>query len=397
MVDTASHAYADCRVIDLRLLWIRRVWEFFRDKYDQRNEARTGEMLVAADEVVWSCYSQPLDRLKAFAPNLSPQPPPLPYLETRYSPEAFPAELVPSSLKSEVDADFLRRHLHRLPISVVRLPPACVEAPWWLVYLGHEVGHHIAAQLFTPERRQAVLDAVGGDDGERARWERWAGEVFADVYSVLMMGPAAVWSMVELEMGSQAQMSTPRTAYPSPAVRLLLLPRPQRISAFRTRTSWIDAREHARRHSGSRPRSHARPPFREGGAGDQDPRADAPPDHRLRWRVVAEGCAADRWRARLLRAADGPGETTVGSKPAARQLISGAVAAWSGAHGDLPPDKIKALSVHLRHRVLELVPKVREAGARGGTSMADTAGQVGKDMGRAILELDPADLGSRPW
>src|SRR5947207_10256544 len=40
-LDTNAEAdafYEACRLIDLRVLWLRRVWYFFKDKFDQRDD-----------------------------------------------------------------------------------------------------------------------------------------------------------------------------------------------------------------------------------------------------------------------------------------------------------------------------------------------------------------------
>jgi hypothetical protein len=226
----ADEIYRDCRALDVRVAWLRRVWGFFREKFDQRDDPQLEPVLAAADEVVWSCHRTVLARAE-LAGIVRRHPAPLPYIEPYYSPEAFPAELVPAGLRSEVDVDFAREHLNRLPIPVVRLTPACVSAPWWLVYLGHEVGHHVQYGLlddmelvgrFRQGVEQTVIEA-GGSAADGERWGRWSREVFADVCSVLFMGPWALWAMVELEFQPLVTMSQRRSSYPAPAIRLLLL------------------------------------------------------------------------------------------------------------------------------------------------------------------------------
>ncbi len=69
---------------------------------------------------------------------------------------------------------------------------------------------------------RAVSDA-GGDAGDAARWGTWSKEIFADIFSVLMMGPWAIWAMVELELQSETAMGQRRDLYPPGAVRLELL------------------------------------------------------------------------------------------------------------------------------------------------------------------------------
>jgi hypothetical protein len=223
--------FDECRLHELRILWLARVWYYFRDKFDQRDDPLVGPVLEAADDVVWSCH-QPIYRQAAdWAPDVKNGPAPLPYIEPWYSPQAFPAELVPADLRSEVDVGFLREFLNRLPIPVVRLQPACITAPWWLIYLGHEVGHHIQFGIL-PEMglvdrfREAVGAAVlshGGSDEDAARWRRWSPEIFADLFALLMLGDRFVWAMVELELQAADAMFARRPAYPSAAVRLWLL------------------------------------------------------------------------------------------------------------------------------------------------------------------------------
>ena len=222
--------YSQCRTFDQRVVWLRRVWQFFKDKFDQRDDPELAPVLAAADEVVWSCYRQVVDRAQ-LAGLVVEGPPPLPYIEPYLSPEAFPAELVPAGLKTEIDLEFAREHLNRLPVPVVRLQESCVSAPWWLVYIGHEVGHHVQYGLLADMGlvaafRTAVETAVigaGGSPEDAERWGRWSREVFADVCSVLFMGPWAVWAIAELELGRADVMLRRRGTYPAPAVRLLLL------------------------------------------------------------------------------------------------------------------------------------------------------------------------------
>jgi hypothetical protein len=222
--------YEACRTSDLRLLWLRRVWDFFREKFDQR-DGDLADTLRAADEVVWSCYRQVFDRARQIAPQLTAGPAPLPFIEPRYAPSTFPADLVPAGLQSEIDRPFLREHLNRLPIPVVRLQPACVSGPWWLVYAAHEVGHNVQydlleGQAMVGQYQELVGNAVrtaGGDAADVVRWRRWAREIFADIYSVFMTGPWAVWAITDLELQTDSAMLRRRELYPSAVVRLALL------------------------------------------------------------------------------------------------------------------------------------------------------------------------------
>ena len=64
-----------------------------------------------------------------------------------------------------------------------------------------------------------ILDAAGG-----LRWRPWHEEIFADLYSVLMIGPWAAWALAELVWGADRAMlddSYPR--YPAPIIRLMFM------------------------------------------------------------------------------------------------------------------------------------------------------------------------------
>ena len=43
----AGPTYEDCRTFDLRTQWLRRIWRFFGDKFDQRRSGEAAEVLAA--------------------------------------------------------------------------------------------------------------------------------------------------------------------------------------------------------------------------------------------------------------------------------------------------------------------------------------------------------------
>jgi len=224
--------YEACERFDRRTIWLERLWRFFQRRFDQREEDGCRGVLRVADEVVWSYYSRPIQRATALGLRTGPAPAPVPFIEPQYSPEAFPTELVPADLKDEGEAtSLLKEHLNKMPVPVVRMAPSCVVAPWLVVYLAHEVGHHLQYDLL-PQRalvvefRQLVEAAVvkqTGSTEEAKKWGGWSKEVFADMFSVISMGPWAVWAMAELEFKSAKYLDEERDAYPSPAMRLALL------------------------------------------------------------------------------------------------------------------------------------------------------------------------------
>lgn len=88
-----GEVYAKCTQTERRSVWLWRVFEFFRSKFDQRDDEKLKPILQAADEVVWSCY-------KPFFQNsgIKIEPAPLPFIGEDYSPSALRKDRMPGSL-----------------------------------------------------------------------------------------------------------------------------------------------------------------------------------------------------------------------------------------------------------------------------------------------------------
>lgn len=220
-----EQVYALCTQTEQRCVWLWRVFEFFRSKFDQREDIYLKSVLQAADEIVWSCY-------KPFFQNsgLTLEPAPLPFIAENYSPAAIRKNQMPGSLRIPADFALLKDYLNELPIPILQLPPNVVTSHWALVLIGHEVGHFIQpliAEDYENEFSELLADAVktaGGDDIQQQYWREWSPEVFADWYSVLMMGQWALWAMLQFEFQERKDMVQPRgRKYPSVLARLHLL------------------------------------------------------------------------------------------------------------------------------------------------------------------------------
>ncbi|CAM2069784.1 hypothetical protein SCOR_30695 [Sulfidibacter corallicola] len=225
-----------CTTTDDRTLWLRKVWDFFREKLDQRRGPAKA-LLDAADEVCWSCFGPPLARAAGWSRNVAKRPPPLPYLDASFYPATLPNERIPRGLMRDHDRAFLDEHLGTIPIPVLRLPAACLAAPWWLVLIGHECGHQIQYAL-GPEGRlvtdiedsvRALVLRETGDDGRAEDWAAWSQELFADLWSICTMGPSAIDAMRLLEWHTTDTMNRARRRYPAPRVRLAFMAEVWRI------------------------------------------------------------------------------------------------------------------------------------------------------------------------
>jgi hypothetical protein len=217
--DGVRTVYAQCRVLDRRLLWVRRLWTYFQSKFDQRYDDKLKDVLRAADDIVWSCYAQPF---RAAGLEGKRPPHPLPFIAPVYSPYAIPRDEPPQDLRSDVDAEFLAAMLRVMPIPVVGIPPQSVDEPWRLAYLAHEVGHHVQFDF----QDGALIESFGNTlrDAGGERWGPWGKELFADLFSLMMIGQWALWALAELVWSDAVGMlddTNPR--YPCALVRLMFM------------------------------------------------------------------------------------------------------------------------------------------------------------------------------
>jgi hypothetical protein len=217
--------YADCRAVDIRVTWVRRVWEYFREKFDQRDDPSLEPILAAADEVLWSCYAPAFRKLGRPVPSA-----PLVYFEPLFSARAVPRDEPPPELRSHLLGPFQQQFLKELPIPIVALPPECVAAPWLLVLLAHEAGHHVQYDLGA--ERALIVDfaarlenaALAAAPSRAQKWANRAQEVFADAFGVACSGAGWLLALAELEYGSNIELlRDDRSAYPSALVRFRLL------------------------------------------------------------------------------------------------------------------------------------------------------------------------------
>jgi hypothetical protein len=215
-------AFDRCRAVDRQVALVRRLWRWYADKFDQRDDPASARLLAAADEVVWSVHAQ-VYRSREVA---TPPPAPLPYLDAVTAPEAVLRDDPPPRLRPDSFDDHLKLLLSRLPVPAVALPDAARAEPWTLVLLGHEVGHHLLYDLqprfgLVAEVRNRVTAAA---TARPERWGRWSGELFADLTGLVTMGPAALAALLPYELGTDAWLlGDRRDSYPPPAVRIAML------------------------------------------------------------------------------------------------------------------------------------------------------------------------------
>ena len=214
----AGPAYAACGKADKLTLTARRLWRWYADKIDHLSDEPTSpeeRTVRAADELIWSCWKTAWTHLR---PGEPPPSAPIPYLEAEFAASATPREKVPQGIRPGDADEPLKKHISLLPIPVIALPSACARRPWWLIVAAHETGHLVQDQLTLVPDTVRDLERNSGDDADL--WGTWGRELFADAFSVLLAGPAAIWAIAELEMRADLNQLCAGSAYPPPLVRV---------------------------------------------------------------------------------------------------------------------------------------------------------------------------------
>jgi hypothetical protein len=399
--------YTACRKAEIFLLWILRLWTYFRDKFDQRDDSRLGRVLAAADEVVWSCYAGAFRNAEDARVEVERGAAPLPYVTPHYSPQALLRVGPPAELQHE----FLAEYLNALPIPLVSLPSTCVDAPWWLVYLGHEVGHHVQFELlpdgqlvrdFRERLGTAVRDAPEprGEEEDARRWEAWGREIFADAFSVLGLGHWATWSMGELVMAEDASMLSHCPTYPSPLVRLALMDgiseklggkKSGALGGLELRArAPAAAEDETLRRRASRDMTFVPKVVRSAVGEPLLGSLTFPQLVGFRADDFAERGRTDLWRDVLLGKADPYPEKTL---EAPRLVVSGAVAAWARVSAMDDPERRARERRTLERNIPEILVENREEGTRSAPPVpSDRSAELGDRLVEVLLGARPEDL-----
>ncbi|HEX4731511.1 MAG TPA: hypothetical protein VH299_09575 [Solirubrobacterales bacterium] len=371
---SVTEVYGACLGVDRHLVWVKRVWSYFRDKWDQRDDPSLRTVLAAADEVVWSCYAPPFRKLRE-----SVGPPPLPFIARDFSAFAVPRSRPPAELRPS-DA-LLVKALDRLPVSVVGLPEACVRSPWWLIVLPHEVGHQVVFELddgravrTVGERMMAAAVAESGSSAAEGEWSTWAHELLADAYASALVGSAHLWALAEIEGGGDEALVRRAPGYPPPLVRQAVGARVLELfglSEAEALPAITDVPGLADLHVEEEDRLRVER-LLAGTTASAAALVDEPVlgglslrdllEPRLDW--IGRSGAAGSWRQMLASQAAAQAEPTL---EAPRLATVGALAEWAEIMAEPDADRRQARAERLCSRMMEVVPHCHEPGSRAPT------------------------------
>lgn len=200
------------------------LWEFYRGKLLMRATDPFRRHLVMADELAWACYEPALDRIDSLR-----KEPPLTFFNTATSPYMLPRD---QSYRAFVDASRLRNEdalklLKALPIPVIGIPWFQSSHLPDVLIVAHEVGHHVEELGLTTDLETAIAGANVAA-GHAEAWKKWGGEVFADVYATLALGPGFTTALADFLATGRASIETEaRRAphwgdYPTAWMRMLI-------------------------------------------------------------------------------------------------------------------------------------------------------------------------------
>jgi hypothetical protein len=398
--------YGACLAIDRQLVWMRRFWGYFREKWDQRDDPVIGPVLTAADEVVWSSYAPVFRQLK-----IPVGPPPLPFVVSDFSASAVPRSRPPADLRpSEA---LVAKTLKSLPVSVIGLPESCVGSPWWLIVLPHEVGHQVAFEIdggrVPAAVAKSVMAAAAEATGKAAvdgEWGPWAHELFADAYACGMVGAAHLWALTEIEGGGDEMLVRRAAGYPPPLVRqavaaevLRCLPLGEAEALFPMPAPPAPAELAVPEGDKLRVERQMAAVAAVAQALVEEPTVagrslrsllDPPPNPTKR------SSASGAWQQVFAGDAEAQAEQEL---DAARLATAGAFAAWAETMNAADEEGRLAQAERLRKRMLDVVPYCREEGTRAAGEDVDRADltALAVEVAREAEALPPEEPAWSEW
>lgn len=213
-----------------------KIWHIYSAMFAQR-QGRMAARLLAADRIALDCYQYVYQGLGRARP--IPSPPPLAFMEAGSGPATYRRGVRLAKLG-----------LFPNPFPVVKVPDHRLVSPWTLGAIPHEVAHNLQADLglwqVVPKRLAARLLAIGLPRPVAGVWVRWQKEIFADLLSVLLIGPSYIGSLMDVVGRSPTATVAwnPEGVHPTPFLRVLInLELLRRIGFAREarsiRTAWL--------------------------------------------------------------------------------------------------------------------------------------------------------------
>ncbi|MEC4812576.1 MAG: hypothetical protein SAK29_04785 [Scytonema sp. PMC 1069.18] len=203
------------QLVSNRVVYVEGIWDFYFDLFVQRLSS-FGERLRAVDRIAIGCYEKVYTGLGIAKP--TPTLLPFSYADSGFSPATF---------RRGVPLQKLRFHPNLFPLIV--LPQHRLDNVWALSSVLHEVSHNLQADLGlwseVPARIYQRLTVEGYFPRRVARvWANWHKEMMADMFALVLGGPAVVESLMDVVGRSAADTLrfNPESVHPTPYLRVLI-------------------------------------------------------------------------------------------------------------------------------------------------------------------------------
>lgn len=198
-----------------QVLYLEGIWDFYFDMFVQRLSA-FGERLRAIDRIAIGCYEKVYVGLGTAKP--TPSLLPFSYANSGFS---------PYTIRRNVPMQKLRHNPNLFPLIVI--PQHRLDNVWALSSVLHEVSHNLQADLGLWEVMPAQIYQRLTTDGKippniAKVWAQWHKEMMADMFALVLGGPAAVESLMDVVGRSPASTLafSPMSAHPTPYLRVLI-------------------------------------------------------------------------------------------------------------------------------------------------------------------------------
>lgn len=203
------------QIVGNRVLYVEGIWDFYFDLFVQRLST-FGERLRAIDRIAANCYEDLYLRLGTARP--TPRLLPFCYAHSGFSPVTY---------RRGVPLTKLRRNPNPFPL--IMLPQHRLSNVWALSSILHETSHNLQADLGLweeiPVRIYDRLTTEGRISPDTALvWARWHKEMMADMFALVLGGPATVESLMDVVGRSPASTVkfNAMSAHPTPYLRVPL-------------------------------------------------------------------------------------------------------------------------------------------------------------------------------
>ena len=198
-----------------RVLYVEGIWDFYFDLFVQRLSS-FNERLLSVDRICANCYED----LYVGIGTAQPTPSLLPFSYAR-------SGFSPATYRRGVPLARLRFNRNLFPL--ITLPQHRLDNVWALSSVLHEVSHILQADLGLWEELPVhIYRRLTGEGRIEPRvaqvWARWHKEMMADMFALLLGGPAAIESLMDVV--GRAPASTlkfnPLGVHPTSYLRVLI-------------------------------------------------------------------------------------------------------------------------------------------------------------------------------